>query len=231
MATSCSFSFDMTARSLSRSWPMLFLNHVWTQHKALKERSQLQLLTGMVRATWKTAFRVGNMSSLSSWNTLTVRDRLFLLPSLYDIFCHQEFFCLQLNFVMCSKVFDGLFTEKGLWSWVTSLNSRTRETTVKLMCHLVKAWIKQSMPEIIGCGNLFCFRLGPIEGSWMLFTSHKAMALSNTSAALGPVQSSFRELQTAILYCIAWPKSIISHCRYLWSQWWWGVCETWPACM
>ncbi len=59
------FSIDMIARSLSLSCPIVLLSHVCSRRKALKERSQLQLDTGMVRATCKTAFSVGNMSASS----------------------------------------------------------------------------------------------------------------------------------------------------------------------
>lgn len=45
---------------------MVLLNHVGRRRQALKERSQL--LTGIVRATWKTAFREGNTRSSSGFN-------------------------------------------------------------------------------------------------------------------------------------------------------------------
>lgn len=74
---SLSFSIDMMARLLSQSWSMVLLNHVWRWRKALKERSQLQLLTGIVRATWKTASREGKISSLSISNKLAMSGIAF----------------------------------------------------------------------------------------------------------------------------------------------------------
>jgi len=56
-----SFSTDITARCWSLLWPMVLLSQVWSWLKTLKDLSQLQLLTGFVRATWITIFSVGKI--------------------------------------------------------------------------------------------------------------------------------------------------------------------------
>ena len=63
---------DISARWWILSWHIVRLNHVWSWRRALKDLSQLQLLTGTVSATWKTDFRVWNISASRSLKTLRI---------------------------------------------------------------------------------------------------------------------------------------------------------------
>lgn len=60
------FSIDRTAKWLSPFWPTVCLSHVCRRRNALNDRSQLELLTRIVSAAWRTKLRVGNMSGSRS---------------------------------------------------------------------------------------------------------------------------------------------------------------------
>ena len=70
--SSNSFSMDITARCWSLLWPVVLLSHVWSRRKALKDRSHVQLLTGIVKATCITAFSEGNISESRSLYTASM---------------------------------------------------------------------------------------------------------------------------------------------------------------
>ena len=70
--SSNSYSMDITARCWSLLWPVVLLSHVWSRRKALKDRSHVQLLTGIVKATCITAFSEGNISESRSLYTASM---------------------------------------------------------------------------------------------------------------------------------------------------------------
>lgn len=160
MASRLSFLMDMIARSLRMSWLIVLLSHVCRRHNALKERSQLLLLTELARATCRKAFRVGNMSSSSMWNTMAMSGSFsFTLETCFPFsfssfllmifFSNHKLFWLQWDLVMGSKVLEGIFRVKGRRSWVAGLIAWHElfpyiwKTMSKLLQYPVKTWIKK----------------------------------------------------------------------------------------